>query len=212
MNTGSLASVINIDENAIFSPYERVLLEEVDEAVKKEADEKVAKEITDDTEKLYDQIKYKGMNAGRAWLAKMLKWCNQKAYEFNRKVRLAGKDAPWWKRALSIITNCIEYLSRRLHNFVSDKQNQILGKSEQELENDKSLKDHMYWQSDYNHQMKKASEAIKEVIDKNRNDNTIRKPLTPEEIEKKKAKMTPEERKKYEELERALKGVEALSK
>ena len=83
---------------------------------------------TNDTNKikdLYDKLQYKDMSWPREKLAKILKWAHQKAYEYNKKIHEKGDKAAWYQKAFQFLTRIIEFCTRKLHNFVSNKDNQI---------------------------------------------------------------------------------------
>ena len=83
---------------------------------------------TNDTDKIkdmYDKLQYKGMSWPREKLAKILKWAHKKAYEYNKKIHEKGDKAAWYQKALQFLTRIIEFCTRKLHNFVSNKDNQI---------------------------------------------------------------------------------------
>ena len=74
------------------------------------------------------KLEYKSMNAPRRVIAQTIAWLHRKAAQFNNKLHNAGmKDGkiPWYKKMLSYITRAIEFLTRKLHNAVSDKDNQL---------------------------------------------------------------------------------------
>lgn len=160
-NLGSLIYVMGIDENATLSEYDMYLMESTEEATEKND----AQQAEHNAEEMYKQLQYKGMAAPRQWIAKILKWANKKAYEFNRKVKEAGPKAQWWKKALSVITNIIEWCTRKLHNLVANKDNQIGWKSEDHAKTqfaqqlDKTKEDH-------NNAMKNMANQEKETINK----------------------------------------------
>lgn len=75
------------------------------------------------------KLEYQGMFWPRKTLAKMLAWVHRKAYEFNAKIKRDPNNAPFWRKLLSLATRVIEWITRRLHNFVSDDKNKIEDKS-----------------------------------------------------------------------------------
>ena len=94
------------------------------------SDGKDVKPTTDNgqLEEKIKELQYKGMNAPRRYLSKIIAWFHRKAAEYNNKLHNTGmKDGkiPWYKKILSYITRAIESLTRRLHNTVSDKDNQL---------------------------------------------------------------------------------------
>ena len=91
---------------------------------KLDADMKSGKRADEITKNLYDKIKYDGMFAPRAWLLKCLKWLNQKAFQFKVKYQ-QNPDKPFWKKCLTIISDCIEWVTRHLHNLISNDKNKI---------------------------------------------------------------------------------------
>lgn len=71
------------------------------------------------------ELEYKGMFWPRKKIAQLLKWIHKKAYEFNAKIRRDPENAAWWRKLLSYATRAIEWCTKRLHNLVSDSDNQI---------------------------------------------------------------------------------------
>lgn len=75
-----------------------------------------------------EELKYKSMNAPRRVIAQAIAWLHRKAAEYNNALHNKGMQdgkIPWYKKMLSYITRAIEFLTRKLHNAVSDKDNQL---------------------------------------------------------------------------------------
>lgn len=123
-NAYSISAVINEDNDYSYDLYS--IINEAEETKNPYISGKKAEEVT---KNLYEKITHEGMFWPRQKLAQLLKWLNKKAFEFNLKVRHAGDKAPFWKRCLKVITDCIEWVTRKLHNLVSDDKNQIEWKS-----------------------------------------------------------------------------------
>lgn len=124
INGYSISAVINEDNDYSYDLYS--VINEAEETKNPYISGKKAEEVT---KNLYEKIKHEGMFWPRQKLAQLLKWLNKKAFEFNLKVRHAGDKAPFWKQCLKVITDCIEWVTRKLHNLVSDDKNQIEWKS-----------------------------------------------------------------------------------
>lgn len=71
------------------------------------------------------ELEYKGMFWPRKKLAQLLAWIHRKAYEFNAKIKRDPNNAAFWRRLLSLATRVIEWITKRLHNLVSDDKNKI---------------------------------------------------------------------------------------
>lgn len=71
------------------------------------------------------ELEYKGMFWPRKKLAQLLAWFHRISYEFNAKIKRDPDHASWWRKLLGYATRAIEWITKRLHNLVSDSDNQL---------------------------------------------------------------------------------------
>ena len=71
------------------------------------------------------ELEYKGMFWPRKKLAQLLAWIHRKAYEFNAKIKRDPNNSAFWRKLLGLATRVIEWITKRLHNLVSDNENKI---------------------------------------------------------------------------------------
>ena len=71
------------------------------------------------------ELEYKGMFWPRKKLAQVLAWIHRQAYEFNAKIKRDPEHASWWRKLLGYATRAIEWITQKLHNLVSDSDNQL---------------------------------------------------------------------------------------